>query len=500
MAGLRPLPSENKESGMQTSGLILDVYDDFNGDVIRSLFPSRDSLPELVKEADALSSIERDLLPDDAFALVLLNGEEKLRKFACTDSGNTALSVLYFLENGHKLPEEAQKTAAANLEVACGWYDLPVKGLEKIALLGWAARTAVEHPWRALNAAMVVPGAVHDAKENQKAISEIQNNEGWSEGSRPISPGEVKEHRMMKAAELGQLAPVTQTTGPAAPSKAPGISKGGSAMHLKGHGTDVLPDTNLESSHVRQKAPDAAPQARVMHPHVEVHHLSAKGTSTEKKASVYALNGRYPLDSYEQVKTASAYFDDFGKRMPPADRREFCVNLLARAEDLNIKVAETVRHYGGTELASDAQLKVARDLRAAILEEPAQLDMLNAIFEKRAELGAELFLDTLVEFDKMAGLDYLYDSDVPDPFYSLFYKAAEEEYSYVDGNDMITEEDLRRLSKVGTKAIKHTFGEDFMTEFQKDPVGIFKSMPNDQKRMVMHMANDNSAPGIALLA
>ena len=34
---------------MQTSGLILDVYDDYRGDTIRSLFPSRSEIPGLVK-------------------------------------------------------------------------------------------------------------------------------------------------------------------------------------------------------------------------------------------------------------------------------------------------------------------------------------------------------------------------------------------------------------------------------------------------------------------
>jgi hypothetical protein len=246
--------------------------------------------------------------------------------------------------------------------------------------------------------------------------------------------------------------------------------------------------------------PNAAPQTKVMHPHVDVHHLEPVSNVIEKKASVYAIRGKYPLDSYGQVKAASAYFDEFGRRLSPSDRREFCLNLLDRADQLNIKVAEAVRHYGGKELALPDHLKVAMDLRVSCLEDETHIDMITSLFEKQAELGPELFLETLVEFDKLAGLDYLYDKAVPDPYYSLFYKAAEAEFSFVDGNDMITEDDLRRLSKVGTKAIKHTFGEDFMVEFQKDPVAIFKSLPRDQKKMIMHMANDNSAPGIALLA
>src|SRR4051812_38315591 len=118
-----------------TSGLVLDIYDDFQGDVLRSIYPTQADLPGTVKTASVLSSELRAALPDDAFALVLRNGEQVLRKYACVDEGNTTLSLQYFLKNAHKLPVEAQKTAAANLVMACGWYDIEVPAeLEKVAI------------------------------------------------------------------------------------------------------------------------------------------------------------------------------------------------------------------------------------------------------------------------------------------------------------------------------------------------------------------------------
>jgi len=446
-----------------TSGLILDVYDDYRGDTIRSLFPSRREIPGLVKNAHALSGEDRSLLPDEAFALVLLNGEERLRKFACVDPGNTALSVLYFLKHGHKLPEEAQKVAAANLHVACSWFDLPVKGLEKVAVAGWAARKAIEHPWTAFNAMMTIPEAAHEARANLHAVSEIESGRGgrvMGMGGMAISPEQLREHRMSK----GAMAHVPEEEGYA-------------------HG----------------KQPLTFPQTSIK-PHVDVTGKEAKGEVTAKKASCYALEGRYPLDSYDQVKTASSYFDEYQKQFEPKDRREYCTNLLKRAEALGISVSEDVRHYGGESLAPTAKLKLAYDTRIRALEDVDQRDILGTLFSKAAEFGADLFCATLEEFDKTAGLHYLYDSEVPDAYYSTFYKAAEQEYSFVSGNDMVTEDALRILAKVGPRALKKSFGEDFVEEFQKDPVSIFKSLPIDQKKMVMRMANENSAPGIALLA
>lgn len=452
---------------MQTSGLLLDVYDDCNGDVLRSVFPSFGDIPGFVKEAHVLSSVERAQLPDDVFALVLVNEGQRLRKYACTDSGNTALSVMYFLENGHKLPEEAQKVAAANLSTACGWYDLDVPVLEKIALVGWAARKAIEHPFTALNVAMSGPAlseTAHTIVENNNAIDAIRDNEGGFSGGRPISGKEIDEHRFGKHAEVSGtvLAPTSKASVSPSPTKAT-VQKSAS-----------------------------------MKPHVDVTNKTASPKVIEKTAKTYALGNKYPLDSYEQVKKAAAYFDEYGRSFSPEQRREYCQNMLKRAEALNIYVHDDVRHYGGDVFAPEETLKVAHDARRRLLQDEKLAFILDGLFSQRKELGPELYATALSEFDKLAGLEFEYDKDVPDPFFSTFLKQAEAEFSEVIGNDMITEETLRFVSKVGSRALKNTFGEDFMVEFQKDPVGIFKSLPRDQKIVIMRMASDNTGPGIAL--
>jgi hypothetical protein len=116
------------------SGLVLDIYDDPAGEVLKTVFPTLDDVPELVKTAQQLTPEMRGRLPDDAFALILEQNGSELKKFATIDAGNTALSVEYFLKTGHKLPVEAQKVAAHNLCVACGWFGIEPPGeLRKIA-------------------------------------------------------------------------------------------------------------------------------------------------------------------------------------------------------------------------------------------------------------------------------------------------------------------------------------------------------------------------------
>jgi hypothetical protein len=77
-----------------------------------------------------------DRLADANFALVVIDEEsgEKMRKFACSDAGNTAKSAFYLLAKGEHLPYEARKIAAANIIRALDDYNMEkVEALTKMA-------------------------------------------------------------------------------------------------------------------------------------------------------------------------------------------------------------------------------------------------------------------------------------------------------------------------------------------------------------------------------
>lgn len=145
------------------SGLVLDAYDDrmVGCGVLKSILESGSSndLNELVKEAHDITEEDRAALPDDAFALVLVDGTTELKKFATIDAGNTALSIEYFLKTAHKLPIEAQAVAANNLIAAAGWYGLEVP--EELHKVGGYLNLAL--------GATMVPGAAQAAKSNLQA-------------------------------------------------------------------------------------------------------------------------------------------------------------------------------------------------------------------------------------------------------------------------------------------------------------------------------------------
>lgn len=162
------------------SGLVLDHHDDHDGTELRSLYPTRQDVPDFIKEAHLLTPEERDQLPDDAFALVMVDGERTLRKYACIDEGNVVLSVDYFMRNGHKIPLEAQKTAATNLVTACGWYDLePPEELQKVAIGAMGVAMG----------ALMAPGAAREAKKNLAAVKA-------GPGGQIVTPEQTKARRM----------------------------------------------------------------------------------------------------------------------------------------------------------------------------------------------------------------------------------------------------------------------------------------------------------------
>ena len=78
-----------------------------------------------------------------------------------------------------------------------------------------------------------------------------------------------------------------------------------------------------------------------------------------------------------------------------------------------------------------------------------------------------------------------------DPYYSTYgVKVAEQDCddTNVVGNDFMTVASLRSLGKRAQIEFDNIFSLDFIKEFRDDPVGIFESLPIDQKKVIMRIA------------
>lgn len=474
---------------MHLSGLVLDFYDDQSAAVLKSIYPTRDDVPSLVKTAHVLTSEEQHLLPDDVFALVLTQDDgASLRKYACIDAGNTVLAVEYFLQNQDKLPVEAQKVAAANLSEACRWYDLhPPVELVKVAL------PSIEDGAKALGPVMGAVGKIAGPASSVMNVVNTAKDVGARVGRVAASGGRITTSSFGKEAEVvgTALQPGQENTTVPGTAKAV-IKKTAATGHLvqgkEKHPQGEVPE-HLEQGGWVQGRQAVPHQHKQLTPHVNVQGAEPPSPTKLKVSQVTALDGRYPLDSYEQVKTASAYFDEYGMRFSPEDRREFCGNMVKRANDMRISVSDLARKYASASYAPTAEIEFALAARRSLYPEEG-VELLNKLSAVRATVEPEVFALALVEMDKIAGVHHFYDRDLLDPYLSTFGFEKCATYSESIGNDYVNEFMLQQTAVSSYALIKERFGEDLADEFKKDPVGIFKSLPMEQKKIIMRLAAD----------
>lgn len=409
----------------------LDFYDDPTGSVLKGRLTSIDDVPDFIKTAERLDEGELNKLPDNVFALVAFDGGQKMRKFACVDKGNTALSVIYFLENKDRLPVEAQKTAAANLVTACGWYGMePPAALEKIALVG-----------AAMGALTMAQGLGEGHKDYKKRQAAMKAGVPASQAFK------------MKASEL--------------------------------IGSNVMPYGRGAGGEEEKMAS--------LKPHVDITGKQPLPQVERETGRFYALvkegGARYPIDTATQVEKASSYFEKYASRFTPHERHVFCANVSRRADELGMQIPETVAKYGAATMAKDAGVQIYRRQRM-FREGTSEHGLLQEMREKCAAIKPEVLAVALEKFDRDNNLDQMWDNGLPDPYYSIFGVEKVAEWSFVDGNDRIDETRLGRLSKDVTfrKTICEHFGKDMLEEFIRNPKQIFDSLPLDSKRIIMRMS------------
>jgi len=448
----------------------LDFYDDPNGSILKGRIPDHGDIPEFVKTAEMLTEEELNKLPDDVFALVALDHGTKMRKFACVDKGNTALSVIYFLENKDKLPVEAQKTAAANLLKACGWYDIaPPSDLRKVAGI-----LQPDLP----RARDVIKGRGPEARKKREALRRKL---------RSTCPEEGKEKQALVGAAMGAL---TMGTGLMQGHK--DFKRRQQAMKAGVPAAQAfkMKESELAGSPVMPHSVSVEKSA-AMDPYVDITGRQPPATTIKETGKRFALvkegEAVYPIDTASQVQQACTYFEKYAHEFEPHERRMFCLRVNNRAEELGLQVPDLVAKYGSAAMAKDAGVQIYRRQRL-FREGTSEHGLLQEMREKCAAYKPEVIAVALEKFDRDNNLDLLWDNGIPDPYFSIYGVEKQAEYSFIDGNDVVNEERLKACAKRDREQIKDLFGEDLAEEFAKDPVQIFDSLPLDSKRIIMRVA------------
>jgi len=511
------------------SGYVFDHHDDVDGRIVKSAFPSFRDIPDFVKTAARLSESEIDTLPDDQFALVLLDSGNKFKKYATVDAGNTALSVLYLLKQAHLLPKDAVKIAACNLIEACNLHGLDIPAeLIKAAQEGMGVSGMSQQPYgKGSKVQKKMPeDPPKESRENPLLghgdaawfdVEERTNREG-TPGVNFVTIPAFSPKEKEKTASLASN--FMDSDEPYAVFRRPD-----GHMHIESPtAVHTIPFDQFKKTHghVLKSHPHLeVPMDQEMYDQVKGHPIFEKAASAQffgrerswRESPYYdasgwdpsehevgedapmpertLLNEKYPVDSFSQVKTASAYFNENWRELHPRERHEYCVKLASRMLELGVEVPAEMERYASVTYAADVDSYVGLRRQHVPEEYHSSIDLL---LEKRAQVKPETFAETLAEFDIMTGLRWEWDAGVPDPWMSTFgpsfQKLADENWRWDKDGTRISQDDLENLARNGHSLLCKTFGADFAKEFSKKPKDVFLSLPEPNKLLVARMASD----------
>jgi len=520
------------------AGVTLDWFDD-QGDTLKQKFPTLEDVPEIIKEADIRP---KEKLANEDFALIALDEGRVMRKYACHDAGTTAMSVIYFMEHGHKLPEEAQKMAAANLITSCLQNNMvPPRGLVKQSgLANWVTKPFVQALKPEIREAAQIAGresvtAGSKALQDELAKAVLRASAatalGSAAGGMTAPSGDRVGGAMRGAAgglvggvlggSLGRVIKPSMGTniggglGAALVGAMGGATKGGiqprAAFSVPG--LEVALGSRKEEPKETPLEPQQ-PNIQVIAPGGDEKMASARvvditgkqapakiksaAPKTDDDYAVVLPDGsrHYPINTWDKVKTAEVYYQESSMRMQPEIRRQYATKLAAKAKVIGYPLDEEIKEAGASTYADADQLKDAIEMRkVACAPGGDERTFLDELFEKRASLSPEVYSEVLRRFDVDNGLDRGWDKVVLDPWASTYGMTKTAEIVWEDGAERVTAEELTHLALEHGGALRDVYGESFTDQFMKDPVGLFESLPLPHKRQVARLAQNMTAIG-----
>jgi len=457
------------------AGLVIDSYDDMDGALIRSML-ELSSIPDFIKSAEHLDPAQANNLPDDNYALVLLDRGMKMRKYATIDKGNTALSVMYLLKQAHYLPEAAVKIAAQNLIEACERFGLDVPPQLKLAASTGVSGISGEsqHPYFRQTYNKQVQAPMKEPKKESDTNPQLGKGDANQDVRKRTNMEPVMGTNFMELPPFSTKERFADSQGTSIDHEKLAEADR-DTMHMFSMGVETKKRNWRTSPYV--DVADWEPGADLMHKHA-----SARRT---------LLNGKYPVDSYEQVKLAETYFQENQTAFHPKDRRTYCVKLAARADELGIELDDSVKKYAADGYGSAVSSFV--NFRKQYVSDDLH-PVLDTLLEKQAYVKPETFAEALEEFDKLAHINHLWDGQIPDPWRSTFgvtlEKIAEEEWRWDNNGVRVCEGDLENLATNGRHLVKRTFGDKFAEGFCDSPKTFFEALPLPNKLVLGRLAMD----------
>lgn len=502
---------------------ILDFKDD-DGALLRQIFSSYEEIPECIKQAN--------LDPPNNHQYAFIDGGFK--KFALHDQGNTWLSLIYFSAHQDKLPEELRKEAA--VEIAANltrWADPIPKELKEMAnsLKSKGVEvTTRERNWDPHN---TLQNVVNDRGDTDAGVTLVnkQNYKDRSGESVFDRYNETKEvttkEAMNKEAIIGPIinmatlgvpglvgsvlgsrkgrelynkseAPAPESTAkhmliPGYQGYRSGLNEGMldqfrkqepeylnhlNSLKQEGFKSDNVDDMDQELANRGIKLPN---MYQTFHPISGEISWNKFPSKQEKTATL--LGGKFPVDTFSQIKQAQDYFLENWREFALEERKEYCEKLSQRMEELGLKPEGDIARYGSTKYAEDVEVYTLARKQFVLPEEHF---ILENLVEKIAQVEPSTYAEALKVFDEEFGLDRFWDSQLVDPYKSTFGpEKIAEEWRYNYRNVYISEENLNKLK---LQDVEQVLGKDLAERFIFAPKKVFERLPNDKKYVIARLS------------
>jgi hypothetical protein len=201
----------------------------------------------------------------------------------------------------------------------------------------------------------------------------------------------------------------------------------------------------------------------------------------------YALKGKYPIETLDQLTKTAEYFDKFITRFAPQERVFAARNIEKRASELDTYIdRDWIKNYSRSmnnnasvspEFHKNMELRKRACLNKTVTINGKQFDavqILNKIESEIDKHGALIVVDELTDFDKLAGIEYQWDKSILDPIMTVYGSAIDPEFDAVKVAGNYTNYDIKKLASETDVLglIAKRIGNKEARKFFKDPIGV----------------------------
>ena len=213
----------------------------------------------------------------------------------------------------------------------------------------------------------------------------------------------------------------------------------------------------------------------------------------------YAIDGKYPVETKEQLEKTAIYFDKFLPRFHPKDRIKIASVMSKRASELGVCLdRDWVNNYSraiaGTAQVSPDFNKNVEIRKHACLNKTIQIGehsvsavtMLDKISSAINDKGSFITVDELFSFDKLAGIEYQWDKTIPDPVMTVFGSLNNSKYDAVNVIGTLTNYDLVKIAANEADTLSDLaehLGEHFTKEFVRRPSDTVRELDSKQREV-----------------